>query len=370
MKKATRLLLPILVAFYGIASAEKDTSYYAWSVGYSGLGYNAVFHWDKMTSFGEKNNFLFIPGIGLGLVEKGIIAASGDLQFGMLLPNNPKFAIISGMSSKVSVENFEIVPYIGINYNGLVFTLGYSACSNEDDCGSSFSAGYIFKIIKEKEEPSNDIPEAKKDSVEKTAKPESSSSRYFRPGIEFNGMVYHSKVDFFDSHSAGAAGLFFRIGPEYFYFTTGAYAKGDVLEKEVTKDLGIFGINIATLPLLDITWNRLFVEVPLLLSFGSGQIRFTVGALLDFYAFSEINIDVLEERVLSVNDASKIEEIFNKIPSGNMYWALGLDIDIVRHWGIGVKFLIWNNAFDEPELYSAIFEPSRYQARVSTYFVF
>ena len=365
MKKAARLLLPVLVVFHGTVFAEKDTSYYTLSGGYSGLGWNAVFHWDEITSFGEKNNFLFIPGIGFGLVEKGIIAVSGDLQFQMLLPDNPQFAAVGGMNSKISIEDVEFVPYIGLSWNDWVFTLGYSLCSNED-CGLSFGAGYVFKRIM-------DIPEAKKDSIEKPVAAESSSSRYFRPGIELNYPVYRSKIDFFDNsfpYIAAGAGLFFRIGPEYLYFTTGAYAKMDFLQKEVTKDLGVFGIKITTLPLLDITWGRLFVEVPLLLSFGSGQIRFTGGTLFDFYALSDISIDVLGNQVLNSNDASEIEERFNEIPFGNMYWVLGLDIDVVRHWGIGVKFLIWNSTFDEPELYGAVFEPSRYQTRVSSYFVF
>jgi hypothetical protein len=364
---AIRFLLPVLVVFYGAAFAEKDTSYYTLSGGYSGLGWNAVFHWDEITSFGEENNFLFILGLGFGLVEKGIIAGSGDLQLQMLLPDNPQFAVVGGMNSKIGIEDFEFVPYIGLNWNGWVSTLGYSLCTKGEDCGLSFSTGYIFKRIR-------DIPEAKENNIEKPATTESSSSSYFRPGIELNYPVYRSEIDFFDDsfpYIAAGAGLFFRIGPEYLYFTTGAYAKLDILQKEVTKDLGLFGINTATLPLLNIEWDRLFVEVPLLLSFGSGQIRFTGGALLDFYATSEIFVEeVFGEQVLSVSDASEIEEKFNEIPFGNMYWVLGLDIDIVRHWGIGVKFLIWNSTFDEPELYGAIFEPSHYQTRVSTYFVF
>jgi hypothetical protein len=370
MKKAARLLLLIFVAFYGIAFAEKDTSYYTLSGGYSGLGWNVGFHLDKMipSPFGKESNLIYlIPSVGVGLVEKGIVAGLVDYQFGIMqLYNNPKFIVVSGINSKISIEGIEIVPYIGLNYNNWVSTLGYSICYGED-CSLSFavSTGYILKSI-------IDTPEAKKDSIEKPVAAESSSSRYFRPGIELSYPVYRSKMDFFDNtfpYMAGSAGLFFRIGPESFYLTTGAYAKLDVLQKEMTKDLGIFGINIVTLPLMDITWNRLFVEVPLLLSFGSGQIRFTGGALFDFYALSDFSIDVLGNQVLNVNDASEIEERFNEIPIGNMYWVLGLDLDVVRHWGIGVKFLIWNNAFDEPR-FEAAFEPSYYQTRVSTYFVF
>jgi len=366
-----RFLLPILLVFYGTIFAEKDTSYYTFSGGYSGLGLNAVFHWAGITSLGKENNY-FLPGIGFGLVEKGIIALSADLQFGKLLPDNPQFAIVGGMNYKISIENSEIVPYIGLNWNGWVSTLGYSICSEEENSGLSFSAGFIYKTIKDIPEP-KDIPEAKKDSIEKPAAAKSSGPRYFRPGIEFNYPVYRSKIDFFDNsfpYTAGGAGLFFRIGPEPIYFTTGAYAKMDVLHREETQDLNVFGIHITRLPLMDITWSRLFVEVPLLLSFGSGQIRFTGGALLDFYALSEIDIDVLNNRVLSINDADSIEERFEDIPSGNMYWVLGLDIDIVRHWGIGVKFLIWYNTFSEPDQNSEAFEPSHYQTRVSTYFVF
>jgi hypothetical protein len=213
-------------------------------------------------------------------------------------------------------------------------------------------------------------------------KKEKTSPRYFRVGIEANYPVWRSEIDFWDNsfpYTTVGAGLFFRIGPEFLYFTTGAYANIDALYKEgaVSAELNVFGINIATLPLLDLEWTRVFVEVPLLLSFGSGQIRFTGGILLDFYAVSQLDINVSENvqiwggsNVISANDAETIEDRFNDVPDMNGYFALGLDFDIVRYWGIGVKFLIWSAELSDHDYSFDDFSLSRFQTRVSTYFVF
>ncbi len=258
-------------------------------------------------------------------------------------------------------------PSVGIQFKKFNLSLAYNISS---DLENSFviRAGYRHYYEKKVSEASNE----EADSTKKTDAKEK-SSRYFRPGLELNYPIWRSKIDFFDNsfpYAALGAGLFFRIGPESIYLTTGAYARLDFLQKEYTADLSIFDINIASLPLLELRWERVFVEVPLLLSFGSGQIRFTGGALFDFYAASELNIIILEEKKI---DASIIEEkfseVFGEVPGGDMYWVLGLDIDIVRHWGIGVKYLIWNHTWSEFDIPS-FFEPSHFQTRVSTYFVF
>jgi len=274
-------------------------------------------------------------------------------------------------------------PSVGIQYNNLNLSLGYNFNGHFENSfviRVGFRHNYETKI-------KDDSGDAEKENVPKEEAPKENKSRYFRPGIEINYPVSRSKIEFFDNsfpYPAAGAGLFFRIGPEYFYFTTGAYAKVDVLYKEgiVSKDFGILGINLISLPLLDLEWNRLFVEIPLLLNFGSGQIRFTGGALFDFYAASEINIKVNEkvpivggQNIISAKEAKKIEERFNEIPDGNIYAVLGLDIDIVRHWGIGVKCLIWGGSLGESDSdldykIDTGIEPSHFQTRVSTYFVF
>jgi hypothetical protein len=381
-----RITFVVLFAFCGIifadvenienaenAVSEKDTNHYALSVGYSGLGFNTFAYWDKIKIFGEKNNFLWLAGAGLGLTEESLFAVAADLQLGMLLPNIPSSAITVGFNPRIGIES-EFIAYIGFLYKQWLFNIGYSG-------NLSLNVGYVFESIKEKK-----IEEKKVEKpVENDGKPKKSATRYFRPGIELNYPVYRSEIEFFDNsfpYLAGGAGLFLRMGPEFFYFTTGVYAKLDVLYKEgiVSKDFEILGINIASVPLLDLEWSRLFVEIPLLLSFGSGQIRFTGGALFDFYAASEVNVKVNEkvpivggQNIISSSDAKEIEERFKNIPGGNLYWVFGLDIDIVRHWGVGVKCLIWGGSFGESDSDYNIdmgIEPSRFQTRISTYFVF
>ena len=349
-----------------------DTSYRMLTVGYSGLGLNAFWYWDWMKI---DPYYFYIVGLGLGFVEEGFIAASVDLQYGWPLPNQSYIAL--GVNPRISLDRFEFITYVGYIYKQWLFNLGYSVgleeYFNKFNC-LSLNAGYIFESVGEKKEET----------------PEESSARYFRPGIEINYPVYRSSIDFFDNsfpYLAAGAGLFFRIGPEYFYLTTGANVKFESLYKEgiMRGEFGIFGINLISAPLLDLEWNRLFMEVPLQLSFGSGQIRFTGGVLFDFYVLSEVNVNVNEnvpiiggQTIISAGDAEKIEERFDKInlPSGNIYVVLGLDIDVMRNWGIGVKCLILTGSLDGPDEDSGMYdiekgiEPARFQTRVSTYFVF
>jgi hypothetical protein len=197
---------------------------------------------------------------------------------------------------------------------------------------------------------------------------------YFRPGIELNFLVYGSEVKNFGTYSlpstqgAVGAGLFSRIGGlEYGYFTTGIYAKMEGLLKEgfVSKDLEIYGINITSVDILDLNWQRGSLEFPLLFSFDLGRIKFTGGTLLDFYVFKN---DVY---ILLGNEILKSD---NDTPYGDLYLVLGLDIDIVRHWGVGAKCLIWGTSLGEAEkggLYDVLgIEPARFQTRISAYFVF
>ena len=352
-----------------------DTSYIYISLtaGYSGLGLNTFAYLDWMK---KDPYYFYVAGLGLGLAEIGFIAASLDLQYGFLLFNQSYMAL--GINPRISFDGFEIIPYIGYLYKQWFFNLGYSIGYDFDDNCLSLNVGYIFESTKEQKITT----ERKEEKPEKSEKTEESSARYFRPGIEINYPVYRSSIEFFDNsfpYLAAGAGLFFRIGPEYFYFTTGANAKVETLKKEgiARAEFGILGITLINAPLLDLEWNRLFVEVPLLLSFGSGQIKFTGGALFDFYVLSEVNVNLSEslggQNIISTNDAEKIEERFDKtnLPGGNIYAVFGLDIDIMRHWGIGVKCLIWGGgSFGETDDIFIGIEPSRFQTRVSTYFVF
>jgi hypothetical protein len=95
--------------------------------------------------------------------------------------------------------------------------------------------------------------------------------------------------------------------------------------------------------------------------------------LFDFivYNFAEVNVseNLGGSNVIDTND---IEELFNVngAPDGNGYFVLGLDFDIVKHWGIGVRFLIWSAELSDNDYRFSFGEPSRFQTRVSTYFVF
>jgi hypothetical protein len=351
---------------------EIDTSYITLTAGYSGLGLN-IFGYNTF-GYIHIDRALLFTGLGFGLVENGLVAAAADIQYNHPLPNQSYIAF--GINPRLSFDGFEFIPYVGYVYNRWFFNLGYSIWNIGIDNSLSLNAGYMFENIR---------TERKKEKREE--KSEESSTSYFRLGLELNYPVYRSEIEFFDNsfpYLEAGAGLFFRIGPEYFYLTTGAYARLDVLYKEgiVSKDFGILGINLGTVPLLDLEWSRLFVEVPLLLSFGSGQIRFTGGMLLDFYALGEVNVNVNEnipiiggQNIISANDAEKIEDRFSEIPGGYLYTVLGLDIDIMRNWGIGVKCLILTGSLDGPDD-SGMFdiekgiEPARFKTRISTYFIF
>jgi len=344
------------------------------TVGYSGLGFN-IFGYNTFGYLHIDKAILF-TGLGFGVVENGLVAAAADIQYDYPLSNQSY--ITFGINPRLSFDGFEFIPYVGYVYNRWFFNLGYSIWNIGIDNSLSLNAGYILENIRENKM----ITERKEE--EKTE----SSSRYFRLGIEINYPIYRSEIEFFDNsfpYAVGGAGLFFRIGPEYFYLTTGANARLDVLYKEgiARADFGILGINLVSAPLLDLEWDRLFVEFPLLLSFGSGQIKFTGGVLFDFYVFSEVNIYVNEnvpviggQNIIGTSDAEKIEDRFDKVnlPSGNMYAVLGLDIDIMRHWGIGVKCLIFTGFLDGSDSadydIEAGIEPARFQTRVSTYFIF
>ncbi|GBU25775.1 hypothetical protein R83H12_02433 [Fibrobacteria bacterium R8-3-H12] len=205
-------------------------------------------------------------------------------------------------------------------------------------------------------------------------------STYFKPGIELNYLVYHSGVKNFDNYSfinskqgAAAAGLFFRIRPEYGFFTTGAYVKWEsLIEGFVPKDLEKYGINIISVDFIDLSWSRFSVEIPLLFSLGSEKLKFTSGTLLDFYVFNEVDLQFNEKAPMEV--VGHVLKSDNDTPFGDLYVVLGLDVDITRHWGAGIKCLIWGTSLGgakELGLYDILgIEPARFQTRISAYFVF
>jgi hypothetical protein len=352
----------------------KDTANHIISIGYSGIGFNTLFHTSWIYPSSTDDRMFSTVSVGGGLAVNGILASSFNYQFGMALSGTPS-TITFGTGLRLSFTRIEIPFYIGYLYKQWAANIGYSIGPGSENNSFVFNAEYMYEHIREKA-----VKQPKRSAVSEQAQ---SRPRYFRLGLELNYPVWRDSIDFFENkfpYMAAGAGLFFRIGPDKIYFTTGVYAKIDVLERHDTRDLSIWGIPLATLPLMDIYWSRVLAEVPLFLNFGSGQIRFTGGALLDFYVVSQFDIDVLDNRVLSTNDIRTIEERFGEIPAGNMYWALGLDFDIVKYWGIGVKFLILNHSFGEPDgngyytgsgsASSSRFRPSALQTRVSTYFVF
>ncbi|MDR2580469.1 MAG: DUF3280 domain-containing protein [Fibromonadaceae bacterium] len=381
---------------------------YSASLGYSGLGINAFMYFDFMQRhklFKEEtltsDNFI-IGNFGLGFIQTKLALSSNMLR--SLLEFN-EFDVLLGLKFNTALD-FKLGE-MGLNMNLLykqwLFSIGpsYYFKDKKEESGlfieDSYDSGlslamnvsYFFKEFNKSEMPVFEIIRRKgttEQTTEQKTQGTAKRKRYFRPGIELNYPVYRSAIEFFDDsfpYLAAGAGLFFRIGPESIYFTTGAYAKLDVLWKEgiASADFGIFGINILSLPLLDLEWGRFFMEIPLLLSFGSGQIRFTGGALLEYYVNSAIHITINEsvpfiggERFESEVIAQRFEK---DIPDGSIYWVFGLDFDIVRYWGIGVKCLIWGGSLGDSEqdafnllTRSMGIEPSKFQTRISTYFVF
>jgi len=372
------------------AERAKQRNNYMVSAGYSSLGFNAFAAYAVMRRerrFADEtlvaDRFAFVD-FGIGLAEKGIIGLSLNVKTQLFSFNTSEESnILSGIDVRSSLQRYETAVSLDFLYKQWLLSIGFGYYLDYDYAeyiGSSLTlnAGYFIKELAKKSDlPINDYV--------KHVRQKSTQKRYFRPGIEINYPVYRSEIEFFNNkfpYAAGSAGLFFRIGPDNVYFTTGAYAKLDYLYRDsvVSAQLsGPFGITIARLPLLDVSWSKFSVEVPALLSFGAGQIRFSGGMLFDFYAVSEFSVNVNEkvpiiggQNVISANDAETLEKRFGEAPTGSMYVALGLDFDIVKYWGIGVKCLIFTNTFGEErsiESYKG-FKPADFQTRVSTYFVF
>jgi hypothetical protein len=352
---------------------------YKVSAGYSGLGFNTFVSFDfirRMRRFDEETlltNRVLFAEYGIGLVQKGILALSVGPKWFWEIND---YALLYGIDIRLSKYGLEeTMDFEFLLYRQWLFSLGISAVfGNDAELSVALGTGYFFKEIKKSELP---VTDAIKHRKKKSDRP-----RYFRSGIELNYPVYRSEIEFFNNkfpYASGGAGLFFRVGPDNFYFTTGVNAKLDYLWRDsvVSAQLtGPFGITLARLPLLDMYWEKLSMEVPLLLNFGAGQVRFSGGMLLDFYAVSEFNITVSVsvpwiggQPVISENDADRLEERFNEAPTGSTYLALGLDFDIVKYWGIGVKLLFLTGSFGETDSYEG-FKPSELQTRISMYFVF
>jgi len=347
----------------------------------NGLGISSVAEATKNLKYSE-NDYIFRYGLGLGFYglfedsfswplffNANLGLPKGDIEY--FFNNRLGTGIYGGNEDLESCFFCDVFyePSIGVQYNNFNLSLGYNFSSyfeNSFVIRAGYRLNYETKV--KVNDDSSDAPKEKE---------KEKNSRYFRPGIEINYPVYRSEIKVFDNsfpYLAGGAGLFFRIGPENFYFTTGANYKVDLLYKEgvVSKELGIYGIDIISVPLLDLSWDRFSVEFPLLLSFGSGQIKFTGGALLDFYFFTNTVFVEVNEKVPIEGGTILISD--GDTPYGDLYATFGLDIDIVRHWGVGVKCLVWGSSFGEAKeggLYDIMgLEPSRFQTRVSTYFVF
>ncbi len=358
---------------------EKDFNYLAFSGGLVSLGsslygFNFFFHGGRLSSF-EDDQWIYLWDVGIGprMAQNLLIIMTAvlKLQWGFRLPN-PDYAFIFGFSPKLILFpefNWGIEPLAGILYDKKFFVnLGFNTgiIDGDTDAGLSITVGCIDCVI----------------SKETKEKSKVAGKRYLRSGIEISMPVYRSAPDFFDKgdfpYSSFGGGFLTRIGPEPVYLTTGFYVKYEYWKKKgaISKDFNAFGIHLGSLPLLDVDWGKFSAEIPAFLSFGSGQIRFTGGALFDFYLTSNLNVEVSEDiplvggsRILSANDAETLEDRFDEVPTGNMYWVLGFDFDIFRHWGIGAKYLFHFHAFGEEDSYKG-FVPNKHQVRVSTYLVF
>jgi len=259
------------------------------------------------------------------------------------------------LGSKFGIgTNVAINPFIGILFNKWNFALGYS--------GYADKTGHITLKIGSDLELTHTKAETEKieKSAEEFRKREANRERFFRCGIELNSPIWRD-IKYFDNsfpYTALGGGLFFRIGPEkILYLTTGLYFKYEEFERQLTVGdfASIFGLSIPSIidkPLLDLKWEKKSLEIPLLLNFGSEQIKFSGGMLFELIDGNEYFINEINEK-------------FMENSTGNVYWILGLDFDITRSWGIGIKFLTWNTSLDKDK---PLIEPGS-QARISTYFV-
>jgi len=246
----------------------------------------------------------------------------------------------------------------------------------------------VFAIIEQPVAPLDSLTgDSTKTEIEKYAeefmKREANRTRFFRFGIELNSLIWRD-IEYFDNsfpYTALGGGLFFRIGPEKtLYLTTGLYFKYEKFERQLTtRDFAsAFGLSIPSIidkPLLDLKWEKKSFEIPLLLNFGSEQIKFSGGILFEDYNSKsfingyEIGDDTwsfLNEFGIDSDYADEINEKFGSTRNHNLYWVLGLDFDITRNWGVGIKFLTWNSSLGS---YKPTLIERGSQARISTYFV-
>jgi hypothetical protein len=271
---------------------------------------------------------------------------------------------------------------LGYNYN--VFN------SNEGNSHATLKAAYEF---------SADVYRYGDDGDDIRAK-EQTQAIFLYYGMELNYPIWRN-VEHFDNsfpYSAVGIGLFFRIGSlEYLYLTTGFYVNEEKFERQLTaRDFAsAFGVNIPSIidrPLLDFRAERRAIEFPLLLSFSLGQIKLLGGMLLEStYSDSRYFINgyevgnganktdmriFVEDRGywdwtwslisgLGINsdDAEDINKKFKEDSGINIYWVLGLDYDMMKHWGIGIKFLRYSTSKGE---YKPLIVPSN-RLRISTY---
>lgn len=369
-------------------TAQIDSTHFRLYIGYSSIGVGAAFNLYRPIEVNFLSDyFLSSLDYGLAITSDALLAAFFGLRLTYPLPTDYHSSVSLGASTTWGLtagESFAL--FAGYQYEKWHLELGYSYGGRYDyktESNFFIRAGVDHFYARDHER-------AVRTQAERTASTghpvrEKKRTRVFRSGIEINYPVHRSEFEselvneLFENefpYIAAGAGLFFRMGPEPVYFTTGAYVKIDELYREGAVNVGpLLGLP-SFLPInipVDIWWTRFYAEVPLLLSISTGQVRFVGGALLDFYLGSELYVEVLNDGVINWNNLETMEERFDESPSGNLYWTFGLDIDIFKYWGIGVKYIIHDSSFGESEdavLGNAFFTPSKNQVRVSTYFVF
>jgi len=331
------------------------------SVGYNGsnvgLSYAREIKW-----FGSYENFIYGFGVGADIdfsnIPVFLLLRYDILDLSNLGGQRFKTKIFLGSNIGFNISSsdyvFKFDPFVGIAFNDWFnISLGYAITDDSDSDGITAMVSYPFKTAKRDDD-------------------------FIRLGLNIDFAVWQSKNELIGHNTFGSsggvgAGLFLRLHfAEWFYLQSGAAYHLRVLEKETTLSnlASDIGIDLGTLGGIignNVTFigksEASFLEIPMLLCLGSGQVRFVAGMLFGYNLDNQYIME-LETPIANIN-LSSIEEIIEKrlydkhYKETEVYVVTGLDIDVVRHFGVSGRFLI--PAGNSIEIFSI---------RTSIYFVF
>lgn len=340
-----------------------DSMLHIIEIGYSGsngeMSYTGEISYTREVKwFGSYEKITY--GLGAGIDLNLNIPLFLHLRYNALDFNNSKFFIGSkfGFNLTASDYIFKLNPFIGILMDDWWnITLGYAITDDSESNGVTLATSYQFKTHNR-----------------------DSDFRILRLGLNADIAPWQSKNELnqfstIGSNSGAAgAGMFFRLHfTEWFYLQSGiSYHFGGFarettvsdLVNDIGLDLGLIGNLIGSNIKFKGYSNFEFLETPILLCIGSGQVRFLTGILFDNNIGNEYAMEL--ETPLRDIDLAPIEKIIERTiykeyydEEMEVYAVVGLDIDVVKHFGIGGKFLIpIENSIDV------------FSFRTSIYFVF